>query len=330
MRQPVCLFLIAAWAALLPSLAFGITAGQVADFSNDDVQGWVNGGGGKPLPEIIASGGPTGEANPDPNPYLLVSSGFVNDTLYAPNLVTLNRGTTWIGDYVTPLITSIDMDFKNFSPGDAGSVTLPMRIAFLTVPGDNPGYISQSIAVPNDGAWHHVSFSLSSTNMLPYLSPPPLTQVLSNAGGTNLSEIRILAASSVTMFGDSGNFQIGIDNITAVSTPILGDWDRNGVVNSSDVPAMFAGLTDLNAYKIAKGLNDTGLAAVGDFTQDGSVTNLDIQPLLDLVGQSGQGGISAVPESASIISAVWALAAIGLVVLQRRFGGRNGSAARAA
>ena len=317
-RQLLSFCWIAAIGLQLPSLAFGITAGQVADFSSGQLQGWTN-GGGRPdtQPIIINSGGPTGGSNPNPNPYLQVSAGDLGDgVFYAPKFVTLNRGTSWIGDYVTPGITSIDMDLKNFSPGDPNTITLPIRIAFLSQIGDAPGYISPPFSLVNDGVWHHISFSLSSTNLLPYLNPPPLSQVLSDAGGTGLAEIRILAASSLTATGDSGNYRLGIDNITAVVTPVHGDWDRNGTVNSNDVQAMLNALTDLNAYKLAKGLDDTGLVALGDFNNDQEITNADIQPFLDFVS-TGQGSLSAVPEPATLVSAVWATAALGLVVLRR-------------
>jgi hypothetical protein len=316
-RQLLSSCSIAAIGFLLPSLAFGITAGQVANFGNDDLQGWTNGGGHpNTQPVIIGSGGPTGGSNPNPNPYLQVSSGFVDDTSYAPKLVTLNRGTSWIGDYVTPGITSIDMDLKNFSPGDPNTITLPIRIAFLSQIGDAPGYISPPFSLLNDGAWHHASFSLSSTNLLPYLNPPPLSQVLSNAGGTGLAEIRILAASSLTATGDLGSYRLGIDNITAVLTPVHGDWDRNGTVNGNDVQAMLNALTDLNAYKFAKGLDDTGLVAQGDFNNDQKITNADIQAELDLVAPGpGAGAVAGVPEPAS-----WLLLGLGAAVV---LGGRR-------
>jgi hypothetical protein len=262
---------------------------------------------------IIESGGPTGGSNPDPNAYLEVTTAFG-----ASHLVTLNRSSSWIGDYVTPGITSIDMDLKNYSTGDAGTVTLPMRIAFLTQIGalGVPGYVSQPISVTNDGNWHHISFALTAANLLPYNNPPPLSQVLSDAVGS-LAEMRILAASSFTAVGDQGDYTVGIDNISAVVTPVHGDWDRNGIVNGNDVQAMLNGLTDLNAYKLAKGLDDAGLVALGDFNNDQKITNADIQPFLDFVS-TGHGSLSAVPEPATLVSAVWAAAALGLIARRKR------------
>ena len=65
-------------------------------------------------------------------------------------------------------------------------------------------------------------------------------------------------------------------------------------------------------------LDAIGLLAVGDFNLDGKVNNLDIQPLLDLLGGPGQGSIVVVvPEPAALVPAVWALAALGLMLHRR-------------
>jgi fibronectin-binding autotransporter adhesin len=98
------------------------------------------------------------------------------------------------------------------------------------------------------------------------------------------------------------NYQ-NLHEIALVSPYLLGDWDRNGTVDATDIPAMLSALTDLNAYKLAKTLTDSQLLAIGDFDHTNSISNRDIQPMLDYVAsfQSGGGGVAAVPEPASLV-----------------------------
>ena len=92
-----------------------------------------------------------------------------------------------------------------------------------------------------------------------------------------------------------------------------GDFNRDGQVTSSDIPAMLLALTDLNAYASTNALTPTQLAAIGDFDTSGSITNRDIQGLLGLVASQGGGGaVAAVPEPASLV-----LFATGLFLLVR-------------
>jgi hypothetical protein len=93
--------------------------------------------------------------------------------------------------------------------------------------------------------------------------------------------------------------------------PELGDFNRDGQVTSSDIPAMLVALTDLNFYASADSLTPTQLVAIGDFDNSGSVTNRDIQGLFDLVASHGGGGsVAAVPEPASLV-----LLSTGVLVL---------------
>jgi hypothetical protein len=71
-------------------------------------------------------------------------------------------------------------------------------------------------------------------------------------------------------------------------------------VNGADISAMLTALTDLNAYASTKSLSPTQLAAIGDFDSSGSVTNRDIQGLLDLVRSQGSGAVTAVPEPSTL------------------------------
>jgi hypothetical protein len=94
-----------------------------------------------------------------------------------------------------------------------------------------------------------------------------------------------------------------------------GDFNRDGLVNADDIPAMLQALTDLNGYKSSKGISDEHLAAIGDFTNDNKVTNADIQPFLDTF--AGGGSISPVPEPAGCVLVA---SALGVFAVARRRG----------
>ena len=87
----------------------------------------------------------------------------------------------------------------------------------------------------------------------------------------------------------------------SVTATLRGDWNRDGQVTAADIPAMLTALTDLNSYASTNSLSPTQLAAIGDFDNSGTVTNRDIQGLLDLVASLGGGSVAAVPEPRSIV-----------------------------
>jgi hypothetical protein len=291
--------------ALYASIA-SAAVGSLADFQDGTVQGWTNGGGRNSFPLNISTGGPSGAGDG----YLQVSSGTINGEIFPPNLVTLNR-TTYAGNYTSTGATSISMDLKNFSPVDVGTgmvPALPIRLVFEQGFGSPPAYVSDAFTLLGDDAWHHATFQISAANFHALGTVDPLATVLSS-----ITEVRILANSSESLQGASGNFRFGVDNILATSPILKGDWDRDGSVTNADIHAMLVGLTDLAAYKTQKSLDDAGLVSVGDFTSDGQVTNADMQPLLALVGG---GSISPVPEPAAIGLACFA--AVGVAGVTRR------------
>jgi len=96
-----------------------------------------------------------------------------------------------------------------------------------------------------------------------------------------------------------------------VTVVIRGDYDRDNQLTAGDISAALAALTNLNSYETMKGLDDTGLMAVGDVNVSGAVDNRDVQSLLVLLANSaGGGGISVVPEPAA-----WALATVAAAIL---------------
>ena len=69
-----------------------------------------------------------------------------------------------------------------------------------------------------------------------------------------------------------------------------GDINRDGHVNSTDIPALLEALADMNQYKTSKSLSDPQLKMLADVNNDNLVNNKDIQALLDLL--KAGGGIS--------------------------------------
>jgi hypothetical protein len=102
---------------------------------------------------------------------------------------------------------------------------------------------------------------------------------------------------------------------------VLGDFNRDGQRTKADIPAMLAALTNLAAYKQAKGLTDADLRAIGDLngdytpqSQTSGVNNRDIQALLNLIASEQQ--LLAVPEPCSIYLLIAAAIGVGIARLR--------------
>ena len=99
--------------------------------------------------------------------------------------------------------------------------------------------------------------------------------------------------------------------------PLPGDFNLDGHVNAADIPAMLAALTNVNNYKTMNGLSDSNVLTIGDIDHSGSVTNADVQALLNVL-KSGGGSVDAVSEPASIVLVAIALPGLGVVVYTAR------------
>ena len=272
--------------------ASGISPGQTDTFENGTSAGWTSGGDtfDSPLP----TGGPAGATDH----FISANSG----TYGGKSRRVIFNTQQWTGDYLSAGVTAIGMDSLNQDP------TTPFSVRLALLPGlpggsGTPGFVSNTpVVLPPDGQWHHAVFTLSESAMtLVFPSDPPqlFSDVLSD-----VSELRLFVnagATPTSVIGDDNtNAKIGLDNITAISAPkpVAGDFDLNGVRNAADVAAMLTALTDLNHFKTANQLDDSGLLAIGDVNGDGKVNNADLQSLLTVL-HSGGGSIAAVPEPAT-------------------------------
>jgi hypothetical protein len=140
--------------------------------------------------------------------------------------------------------------------------------------------------------------------------------MLSGTLSGTFSTLQLPALGGSTGWNTSQLYTAGVLSVANVGF-LHGDWNRDGQVTAADIPAMLTALTDLNAYASNNSLSPTQLAAIGDFDSSGTVTNRDIQGLLDLIASQGGGSVTAVPEPASLALLALALPMIVLKVRRR-------------
>ncbi|HZZ29029.1 MAG TPA: SBBP repeat-containing protein [Pirellulales bacterium] len=85
------------------------------------------------------------------------------------------------------------------------------------------------------------------------------------------------------------------------SLPVIkGDFNRDGVVDSSDIVAMLSALNNLPNYETSKDLSASDLISLGDFNGDNQVNNADLQGFLNFL-LSGGASVQSVPEPAGFV-----------------------------
>lgn len=316
-----CLLLFAAIGVGLSAPVWAITYPQADNFQGGTTQNWTN-NQGDPMNPAVVDGGPGGAGDK----FLEVTSTGIG--LGGSRLSTFNQyvaGTEndptptpaqWLGNYIAAGVGAIGVDLKYIAVGDQMFDVRPIRVAFFN-PNLSPkeGYASNdnvaggAFSLPNDGAWHHWTFALTSDAMTLVGGTKTLAQTMSNP-----TQFRILSSAAPSGQGDQINVQLGIDNITAIPAVIAGDFNRDGHFNVADVQAMASAMADLSGYQAYWGLSNSQLVTLGNFnTTDMSVNNLDFQGLITaLANGAGGGALSAVPEPGTLTEA--AIGGLALVI----------------
>lgn len=185
-----------------PAFAGVIALGQFDDFENGTAMGWAEGPPSPNPPVNIPDGGPLGAGDA----YLQ----NVSDGSSGPGgrLAMFNR-VQWTGDYLAEGIDSIEANLANF-----GDTPLYMRIGVQGNPGERFAS-SNAIFLPADGAWHHVTFGLSASDLSLVSGIASLDDVLGE-----VQELRILSREANPGWqADAIATTLGADNITAVPEP---------------------------------------------------------------------------------------------------------------
>jgi hypothetical protein len=152
------------------------------------------------------------------------------------------------------------------------------------------GWILSGSSIPSGayGFGYRVTGLIGGNPLTPFEPSVPLVVVFSTPDFTG---------------GSLGNAQAAIFNAV-----LQGDFNQDGKTTTADINVMLQALTDLHAYQTARDLPDADLLAIGDLDRSGSITNADIQALLDLVATDSQ--LLAVPEPTGFL-----LSCMGFVVL---------------
>jgi hypothetical protein len=248
-----------------------VTLGQVDDFEDGTVMGWIEGAISPDPPTNQPNGGPAGAGDN----YLLNNSSGIFGA--GGRLVMFNQ-TQWAGNYPAAGVTRIDLQMANF-----GAATLHMRIAIQG--GAGTRYASTTaVALPADGVWYSASFGLTSFDLTNVGGLSSLADVL-----VSVNTLRILSASAgPAWLGDVILASLGVDNIQAAGaggpppvpdgtfgSPMLasrGDpagsvidltWDVS-TCQASDYHVLFGSLANVASLGIDGGICSIG--TVGSFT----------------------------------------------------------------
>jgi hypothetical protein len=181
--------------ATCSSAAVAANLGQKDDFEAT-LGGWQVGSSGTGgSPTLQTTGGPGGAGDG----YMRLNSTGGFGAL--SRLVVFNQAT-WTGPYTN--FDAISMDLANL-----GQSTVQMRIALKS--GLNEFVYSDPIVLAPNGQW---------TDALFILEPARFTNGANFAAGrNNITEIRLLHASTPTSVGDTFAATVGVDNIEAVIIP---------------------------------------------------------------------------------------------------------------
>jgi len=184
---------------LIISTALAVIPNQFDNFQDGTTQGWGSGISNPTPPVNVTSGGPTGATDN----YLHITANGGSSA--GGKLVIINT-TQWTGNYIGAGVQSVSMNIKNFS-----NTVLSLRIALRGPGGDFWSVDPVIIAAQSD--WQPIVFSIQPANLTGGVNV--------NATLAGVSTFRILHSLTGEFIGDPIAAQIGLDNITAASQPVL-------------------------------------------------------------------------------------------------------------
>jgi hypothetical protein len=104
-----------------------------------------------------------------------------------------------------------------------------------------------------------------------------------------------------------------------------GDWSQDGAVSVADVGAMMNALGDQRGYQSTYGVSDPQLIMIGDANRDGTVSNTDLQELINQLaaaaaGGGGSAGATAAQSAGAVLSVADSSPSAASVALSRPTG----------
>jgi len=156
--------------------------------------------------------------------------------------------------------------------------------------------------------------SVSGTTLLGGFNPlaisyDPATHAVQGSVNGILTPSINYTPSGITAAGFEGVWTVNNFVVQTGTVPLLGDFNRDGLVNVVDVPSMSLALCDMPGYAATNSLSPAQLNAIGDFNGDEQVNNFDVQGLINMLAASG-GSLAVVPEPSS-----WTLLTTAALVL---------------
>ena len=285
--------------------AHALVLNQVDDFQSFTLENWGGGTGiGGTAPVVVLSGGPSG-----------VGDAYLQAGATVGKLGTTNS-IQWKGDYLTAGVNAIQMDLNN-----AGPDPVEMRIMLVDRFGTSGGSFTSTNAImlPASSGWQTVEFGLTAAD-LSYVG------IQGNPiGGTGVLADTLAIQDRLLLRHDSGTASapgiaslvsatLGIDNITALFNPVLGDMDDNGIVDTDDVAPFIQALVDPDQFAIDHSTVDADV--IGNINGDGQFDLGDIALFQTLVNASTTATAESVPEPSSILLA--AMLSFGFAAIRRR------------
>lgn len=218
------------------------------------------------------------------------------------NVTTVRLGRNTIEDGTVHYYTG-------FNPGDTGGVAeaWAFQYSFNNTVGNH--------GVGDDESQVHAGDSGGPTFFLYGGGTPALLGIhwLEGTIGSTQVSLDTFASQYISDIQTAMNQLGNASNETVKSiSPVLGDLNLDGHFNSADVHAMESALSNLQGWKSSHGMNDDYLNFLADFNGDHSVTNADLQRMINIL-RSGGGSFGSVPEPSTAVL----LAISGMALLMR-------------